>query len=185
VPGRLGMERRYSYFDHRGFRFAILDTNDVSTYAYASGTPEYAAATLELARLEAANVPQAKPWNGAIGAAQLAWLDRLCREAREQRLKVMVLAHHPLLPAATDLLWNAGEVLALIGRHPQVVAWLNGHNHRGALAEAGGVPLLTMHGMVETPDTTAFATAQVLDDRMIIAGHGREPSRELVFRKTA
>jgi hypothetical protein len=184
VPGRLGMEKRYSYFDHRGFRFAVLDTNDVSTYAHAPNTPEHAAATAELARLEATNLPQAKPWNGAVGETQFAWLDRLCREAGEQRLKVILLAHHPLLPAATDLLWNASEVLALIARHPHVVAWLNGHNHRGALAEAAGVPLLTMHGMVETPDTTAFATARILNDRMIIAGHGRELSREFVFRKT-
>jgi hypothetical protein len=36
--------------------------------------------------------------------------------------------------------------------------------------------------MVETPDTTAFATATILPDRMFITGHGREPSRELVFR---
>jgi hypothetical protein len=39
-----------------------------------------------------------------------------------------------------------------------------------------------MHGMVETADTTAFATARVLPDRLILEGHGREPSRELKFR---
>lgn len=182
VPGRLGRARRYSSFDHRGFRFAVLDTNDVSTYAHAPGTPEHAAATAELARLQTANVPQAKAWNGGIGAAQLDWLDGVCRDAGRERLKVIVLAHHPLLPASADVLWNASEVLALIDRHPPVVAWLNGHNHAGAFAEHHGVPLVTLHGMVDTPDTTAFATARILADRMILTGHGREPSRELVFR---
>jgi hypothetical protein len=38
--------------------------------------------------------------------------------------------------------------------------------------------------MVETLATTAFATAQVLPDRLVLTGHGREPSRELVFRTT-
>jgi hypothetical protein len=39
-----------------------------------------------------------------------------------------------------------------------------------------------MHGMVETATTTAFATAKILPDRLVLTGHGREPSRELVFR---
>jgi len=182
VPGRLGLERRYSYFDHRGFRFVVLDTNDVSTYAHASETLEYKAAAAELARLQTAGVAQAKAWNGGIGAAQLAWLDGVLRDAATQRLKVIVLAHHPLLPASADVLWNSEQVLALIGRHRVVVAWLNGHNHAGAFAEYLGVPLVTMHGMVDTPDTTAFATAKVLPDRLLITGHGREPSRELIFR---
>ena len=184
VPGRMGMERRYSFFDHRGFRFAILDTNDVSTYAHAPGTPENTVAVAELARLQAAKLPQAKPWNGGLGAAQLAWLDRACREAGTQRLKVIILAHHPVLPAAEHTLWNPADALALVERHRHVVAWLNGHNHAGAFAERGGVPFVTMRGMVETPDTTAFATARVFPDRLVLTGHGREPSRELVFRAT-
>jgi nucleoside phosphorylase len=73
-------------------------------------------------------------------------------------------------------------VLALLDRHPQVVAWLNGHNHAGAYGEYHGVPCLTLRGMVETADTTAFATARVLADRIVLTGHGREPSRELKFR---
>jgi manganese-dependent ADP-ribose/CDP-alcohol diphosphatase len=184
VPSRMGMERRYSHFDHRGFRFAILDTNDVSTYAHAPGTPENAAAATELARLEAAKRPQAQPWNGGIGAAQLSWLDRACSEAAARRLKVIILAHHPLLPAGAHTFWNPADVLPLVARHRHIVAWLNGHNHAGAFAGHDGVPCVTMRGMVETLATTAFATAQVLPDRLVLTGHGREPSRELVFRTT-
>ena len=183
VPGRLGLGQRYSFFDHRGFRFVTLDTNDVSTYAHVPDTPEHREATAELARLVAAKVPQAKPWNGGIGARQLGWLEGVLREAGEHRMKVIVLAHHPLLPVSADALWNSDAVLALLDRHSCVVAWLNGHNHAGAFADYHGVPLLTMHGMVDTPDTTAFATAQIFADRMLITGHGREPSRELVFRR--
>jgi hypothetical protein len=63
-----------------------------------------------------------------------------------------------------------------------VVAWFNGHHHAGGFAQVEGLPCVTFHGMVETPDTNAFATARFLADRMILAGHGREPSRELIFR---
>lgn len=182
VPQRLGMAWRHGAFEHDGFRFVVLDTNDVSVYAHAAGTSERSAAEKELARVQAAKLRQAKPWNGAIGAAQLAWLERTCAEARERRQNVIVLAHHPVFPEDPHNLWNAREVLAALDRHPNVVAWLNGHNHAGAFAERNGVPFVTLRGMVETADTTAFATAKILADRLVIAGEGREPSRELRLR---
>ena len=182
VPQRMGMAWRYGTFDHAGFRFVVLDTNDVSTYAHAAGTPGRSAAAAELARLQAAKVEQAKPWNGGVGPAQLAWLERTCSEARETRRKVIIFAHHPVLPEGAHNVWNANEVLAVIDRHPQVVAWINGHNHAGAFGERNGMPFLTLHGMVETSDTTAFATAKILADRIVLHGHGREPSREMKFR---
>lgn len=182
VPQRLGMTARYGSFEHGAFRFVVLDTNDVSVYAHAAGTPEKAGAERELARVTAARLRQAQAWNGALGPAQLAWLDRTCAAARTAGRKVIVLAHHPVFPDNVHNLWNADEVLALLDRHPHVVAWLNGHNHAGAYAERNGVPYLTLRGMVETPATTAFATARVLDDRLVLTGHGREPAREMRFR---
>jgi manganese-dependent ADP-ribose/CDP-alcohol diphosphatase len=182
VPMRMGMAWKYGSFEHGEFRFVVLDTNDVSTYAYAAGAAERALAERELARLQAANVRQAKPWNGGLGNAQLTWLERTLADARNARQKVIIVAHHPVLPANEHNLWNADEVLALIDRHPHVVGWINGHNHAGAFGERGGVPYVTMRGMVETRDTTAYATARILPDRMVLTGHGREPSRELVFR---
>jgi hypothetical protein len=112
----------------------------------------------------------------------MTWFDRTCAEARAARRKVIVLAHHPVFPANEHNLWNADEVLALMDRHRHVVAWINGHNHAGAFGEQNGVPCVTMRGMVETRDTTAYATARVLSDRIVLTGHGREPSRELKFR---
>jgi manganese-dependent ADP-ribose/CDP-alcohol diphosphatase len=182
VPERMGMPWRYGSFEHGGFTFAILDTNDVSVYAHPAGTAEKQAAEKQLAEAEAANLLQAKPWNGAIGAAQLAWLDRICAEAQAARRKVIIFAHHPVFPDNPHNLWNATEVLALIDQHANVVAWINGHNHAGAFGERNGIPYVTMHGMVETVDATAFATARMLPDRIVLAGHGREPSRELRFR---
>lgn len=182
VPARLGMAWRYGSFEYADFRFVVLDTNDVSVYAHPAGSPERNAAAEELARLQAAKVRQAKPWNGAMSGEQLAWLDQTCADAREKRLKVIVLAHHPVFPDGDHNVWNAADVLAVIDRHPQVVAWLNGHNHAGAFGERNGVPFLTMRGMVETPGTSAFATARVLSDRIVLTGHGREPAREMKFR---
>jgi hypothetical protein len=183
VPERMGMRWRHGAVDHREFKFLILDTNDVSTYAHAPGTSARSAAEVELARLVREQMPQAKPWNGGIGAAQLAWLDRSCATARTEGRNVVIFAHHPVAPDGAHNVWNSAAVLAVIRRHPHVVAWFNGHNHAGAFAEVDGVPFVTLQGMVETPDTTAFATARLLEDRIVLTGHGREPSRELVFRK--
>ncbi len=182
VPTRMGMPLRYHFFDEEGFRFVILDTNDVSTYAHATGTPAHKAAAAELERLVAANVVQAKPWNGGLGVAQLTWLERTCGNAAAAGRKVILLAHHPVAPAEQHNLWNADQVLAIVSRHRNVVAWFNGHNHAGHYAVVDGVPFVTLRGMVETENTTAFVTAQFLPDRIVLTGHGREPSRELVFR---
>lgn len=182
VPKRLGMAWRYGSFVHASFCFVVLDTNDVSTYAHAAGTPEKANAERELTRVKEAKLRQAQPWNGAIGPAQLAWFDRTCAEARAAGQKVIILAHHPVFPDNEHNLWNAAEVLAMLDRHPHVVAWINGHNHAGNFGERNGVPFVTMRGMVETSNTTAFATAKVLSDRIVLTGHGREPSREIIFR---
>jgi hypothetical protein len=184
VPRRLGLERRYSCFDGAGFRFVILDTTENSTYAHAAGSPEHKAALAELERLQAENRPQAQPWNSGIGAAQLAWFDATCRGAGEAGLRVIVLAHHPVLPESGYTLWNNQAVLEIIDRHPHIVGWFNGHHHAGAYADRNGVFFLTLHGMVDTPDTSAYAVACFHPDRIELTGHGREPSRELMIRKS-
>lgn len=182
VPGLLGMSERYRSFDHRGFCFVLLDTNAVSTYATAEGSAEKSAAAAELDRLKAARRPQAQSWNGGLGSRQLAWMERVFSAARVRGHKVIVLAHHPVAPDGAYLFWDAPEALALLARHRHVVAWFNGHNHDGAFAQVDGLPCVTLHGMVETPDTNAYAFLRIHRDRILVRGVGREPSRELLFR---
>ncbi|HEY6229173.1 MAG TPA: phosphatase, partial [Verrucomicrobiae bacterium] len=90
---------------------------------------------------------------------------------------------HPIFPFPNNHNeWNSDALLQLVNRNRNIVAWINGHNHAGAYALRDGVPFITMHGMVETPNTNAFATAEIFSDRLVIAGKGREPSREIKFR---
>jgi 3',5'-cyclic AMP phosphodiesterase CpdA len=182
VDARLGIAARHRFFDRPGFRFVVLDTGAVSTYASLVGTPERSAATAELARVKARRLPQAQDWNGAVGPKQLAWFEGVAADAARLGLKVVVFAHHPVAPVGVYDAWDATEVLAALGRHRNVVAWFNGHNHAGGFAEVEGLPCVTFHGMVETSDRNAFATARFLADRVILTGHGREASRELIFR---
>ena len=182
VPALLSLLARHGSFDLPGWRCLLLDTNDVSRYAHPAGSPARVQAERELARLTAARVRQAKPWNGGMGPGQLRWFEAECAAARREGRRVLVLSHHPVWPAGDHCAWNAEEVLAAVDRHPNIAAWCNGHHHAGALGERNGVPYLTLRGMVETADSTAYAVATLHADRLILEGRGREPSRELALR---
>lgn len=182
VPGRLGLTKRYYHFDRHGFRFIVLDTTELGPYAHPSGSPGHGTATAALEKAVKAGLPQAKPWNGGPGSDQMLWLDRQCAEAAEQKLKVILLSHHPVFPGNALNIWNSEALLALTARYPQVVASFHGHNHEGNFGVSDGLPFVNLRGMVETADTTAYATATLYADRLVLNGQGREPSRELVFR---
>ncbi len=41
VPARLGMPARYYSFERHGWLFLVTDGNDLSSYAWPQGSPEY------------------------------------------------------------------------------------------------------------------------------------------------
>ncbi len=183
VPARLGLTRRYHSITQSGFCFLMLDTNDVSLYAQPASAPETRVALQALNRLAATRVIHAQPWNGAVGPAQLDWLDETCRKAAAEKQKVIIFSHHPVLPSPHNRnAWNSDALASRGALHPNIVAWISGHNHAGAYELRGGLPFITLKGMVETQDTNAFATARLFADRLELTGHGREISREIPFR---
>lgn len=174
VPAKLGMPARYYDFVFGGWRFVVLDGNDISFLANRADSPEYgrAAAYYERRHL------QSPRWNGALGPAQLAWLERVLEEASRERQQVIVCCHFPIYPENPHNLWNAAEVRALLERHPCVAAYLCGHNHAGNYAARSGIHYLTFKGMVDTEET-AYAVVRVRSHRLEVNGFGREPDRIL------
>ncbi|MFJ9115623.1 TIGR03767 family metallophosphoesterase [Streptomyces sp. NPDC102394] len=88
-------------------------------------------------------------YEGSIGTAQLNWLDRQLRDNKDSY--AIVFSHHtsktmtntghadPSRP--NERRHNGQEVLALLGRHANVLAWVNGHIHRNDItphATSGG-----------------------------------------------
>ncbi len=183
VPRLLGLRRRYYLWNLGKWCLVVLDTNEVSTYSHPDGAKEQKQAVAELARMQAASAKNAQTWNGRPGDEQLRWFEKVCRKADRTGRRVIVFAHHPVFPGNEHNVWNDAEVLRVVERNPNVVAWINGHNHAGLYGEYAGVPFLTMKGMVETADQNAFAVARLYEDRLELTGHGREPSREMLFRK--
>lgn len=70
-------------------------------------------------------------YTGSVGRTQLRWLERTLREHRDDR--VLVFSHHTsrTTPEGGD------ELVALLRRNPQVVAWINGHSHRNEITPHG------------------------------------------------
>ncbi len=177
VPARMGLESRYYTFDHGTFRFVVIDGNDLSFHAHPEGSPEWRRS----ATYYKASGTDSPKWNGALGLEQMEWLDRTLEQADEAGQRAFVLCHFPVFPANVHNLWNAAQVLRVLESHDSFVAYLNGHNHAGNLGERAGRPYVTFHGMVDT-ETSAFAVVSLFEDRMEVAGFGRQPDHQLALR---
>ena len=173
---RLGMPGPYYDFRVGSCRFLILDGNEVSVYGTAPRTPARRTAEERLAALEADGAARARTWNGAVGDAQLQWLRARLRDARAAGEPVVVFCHFPVYPDNVHNLWNCDAVRAAVTESGCVTAFLSGHNHAGLYAESQGVPFLTLPGMVETPDTTAYGSARLGGAGFTLEGVGRMQS---------
>ncbi|MEQ4209526.1 metallophosphoesterase [Actinopolymorpha sp. B9G3] len=180
----LRMPAPYHHFRRNGWRFVVVDTNDISLYANPKGSEKYELARAMLDRLTAEGAVNAQTWNGAVGEEQLAWLRRVLDGARSRGERVVLNSHHPIYPKNVHNTWNDDELVDLVTSYDNVVAWFNGHNHHGNYGFAGGKHFVTFHGMVEL-DTNAYATVRVLEDRFEIDGYGREPDRIVPFGRPA
>lgn len=182
VQVKMGIKDPYYAFSKQGFRFVFLNGTEVSTFANPEGTNLHEEAKAILEEFKAKKRKNAQDWNAAIGSGQMNWLKKQLAEAGKAGEKVIISCHWPILPDNAHNLWNDQELLTLIdGYSDTVVAWFNGHNHAGNYAQRKGVHYLTVHGMVDTPDTNAYAVMDILPNALRINGSGREPDRVMMF----
>jgi 3',5'-cyclic AMP phosphodiesterase CpdA len=159
----------------------VIDGNDVSTFAPPSDDPRLEIAKERLAKLTAAGAPNAQSWNGSLSDEQFAWMETKIAEAKAANEKVIVLGHYPIYPVNEHNLWDSERIVELITSSDNVVAYFNGHNHMGNYGAIGNKHFVNFRGMVETADTTAYATIAVFDGKIEIKGVGREESRSLTI----
>lgn len=77
-------------------------------------------------------------YNGSIGTAQLKWLDQQLRDNKDAH--AVVFSHHTSQSMSNTAVvdpahpnerrHNGDELVALLGSHANVLAWVNGHIHR-------------------------------------------------------
>jgi len=183
VLRKLGLMSAYYSFAQDGWRFVVLDTQDVSVDGgWPAESDHYEQAEAWLEQLGKEGKPNAEPWNGGIGKAQKEWLSGQLAEASAKGEKVIVMGHIPILAAASGdwcLLYNHDEILQTLEHYQCVVAYLSGHDHGGGYAERNGIHHVTMQGMVEAGPESAYAIVTLFPDRIEIKGTGAVPSRTL------
>ncbi|MGF6172381.1 metallophosphoesterase [Ensifer sp. 4252] len=179
VFGRVGMPAPYLAFATAGWRFVLIDGNEVSLFAPPASDPRLTAAETWIETLKSQGADNAHPWNAALGDVQFAWLEETLRQAEAAGEQVVVMGHYPVYPANAHNMWDSQRIVDLFGRFENVVAYFCGHNHDGNYGLLDGTHFVNIKGMVETPDTTAYAIVEIHADRMEIRGYGRETDRTL------
>jgi len=177
VVEKMGLPSEYYDFSLKGWRFVVLNGNDVSFHAYPKGSDEYKMAETYYSE----NKISSPKWNGAMGSAQMQWLESVLAAATENKEKVILYSHFPIYPENVHNLWNAAEVLTMIEKYNVVKAYINGHNHEGNYDVKNGVHFITMKGMVDTEETS-YSIIKLSHEQLEIVGFGRESSKVLTLK---
>jgi manganese-dependent ADP-ribose/CDP-alcohol diphosphatase len=176
VPAKLGLKQRYYDFARKGWRFIVIDGNDISLYAWPKDDPRTKAAADYHKGLN----PRPPTWNGAVGDQQLKWIESKLQAATKAGERVMLFCHFPIYPKNGHNLWNDKVLTGLLARYPCVAAYLNGHNHAGNYGQRDNIHYLTLKGMVDTEESS-YSVIEVYPDRLSVKGFGRESNRSLSF----
>ncbi|XP_061666341.1 manganese-dependent ADP-ribose/CDP-alcohol diphosphatase [Syngnathoides biaculeatus] len=189
----------YSFSPCTGFTFVVVDAYDVSLLGVDEGSLQYRTAFTWIKRHNDNADLNSPPglydeleqrftkFNGGFSQAQLDWLDSVLSSADKKREKVTIVSHlpvHPFSTTPTCLAWNFDKLLSIIQSHSSVVCFIAGHDHDGGycLDKSTGVHHLTLKGVIETPpDSDAFGTVSVYEDRMVLNGVGRIPDIDMLF----
>jgi len=177
----LSMPDYYYSYSKKGWRFIVLDATDISFY---SSSLHKRDSSEVLPYFQAAEgKPNHHDWNGAVGDDQLNWLKQELKDADLRNQKVILFSHLPVLPRNNaHNLWNDEQIVDLIEDKPQVVAFINGHNHSGNYEYKEGINFITIHGMVDTR-ISSYAILEIFDDSLQLIGFGNQRTIPLIYER--
>ena len=162
----------YSYVK-KDWRFIVLDATDISFYGNAlhQRSIEEIDAYYKLAEGQQNH----HPWNSGIGKKQQDWMRLELEEAQSLNQKVILFSHMPLKPDHMTNLWNCREIAEIIESYPNVVAFINGHNHEGSHIFHNGIHYITIFGMLDT-EISSYGILNLYQDSIVINGYGNQMS---------
>ncbi|AQQ71754.1 cyclic 3',5'-adenosine monophosphate phosphodiesterase [Limihaloglobus sulfuriphilus] len=177
---RLSMDSNYYDFKRGGWRFIVIDTNEISVFSQPEGSEKYELARSILDNLKEQGSPKAVPWNATVSDEQLDWVDALLSEADNAGEPVVIFGHHPYVSRQESLTaLNNDKVVQVFESHPSFKAYICGHDHDGGYVYQNGRHYLTLNGLMSTPDTNAYAIMDFYPGRIVVNGFGRVDSREM------
>jgi len=172
----------YYHFSLKGWRFIVLDGNEISTFANLPGSQHYQLAEKLLHTMELEGKINGNFWNGGIGEEQLAWLEQILYKADQKEEKVIIFCHYPIYPVHRHNLLNAEEVLTLLKNYKGVKMWLNGHNHDGNYGFFEDIHFVNVKGLVEGEHDLVWSIVHLFPDHIEIIGYGKEISARLAIK---
>ena len=177
----LSMPDFYYSYVKKNWRFIVLDATDVSYYANAfqQRTIEEIDAYYKLAE----GKENHHPWNSGIGKKQQDWMVAELEEAQSLNQKVILFSHMPLRPEHMTNLWNYEEIAKIIEGFPNVVAFINGHNHEGGHVFHNGIHYITIFGMLDT-EISSYGILDIYQDSLVIKGYGNQKSLSLIIHSS-
>ena len=165
---------------YENFRFIFINGNEISTYI-SSNKASIKQANDSIALMKGKGEINAIDWNGGISIKQLLWIDNQVKEAAGRNEKVFLICHFPVVPQNIHNLLNYKEVLSVLEKYQNIIAWFNGHNHAGNYGNFNMIHFVTFKGMVETETNNSFAIVDVYKNKLWIRGFGREKSQILAY----
>jgi manganese-dependent ADP-ribose/CDP-alcohol diphosphatase len=91
------------------------------------------------------------------------------------------MCHFPIWPENEHNLLNYNDVLSILEKYDNIIAWFAGHNHPGNYGNFNMIHFVTMKGMVETEEANSCAIVEVYKNKIWIKGYGREKSQILAY----
>lgn len=180
LPVLTGSKKGYYSFVSGDFRFIFLNGNEISTYA-SSSAKEVNKGTEYLNKLKAAGEINSVEWNGGIGKDQIEWLEKELNEANTENQRVFLFCHFPVFPMNMHNLLNYNDILDILKKYNNIIAWFNGHNHAGNYGNFNMIHFVTFRGMVETATSGSYSIVDVYSNKIWIRGFGREKSQILAY----
>ena len=169
---KLSMPDYYYSYSKKGWRFIVLDAADYSYFSNPlhqndiSKIDSYFNNTIEETNKQS--------WNSAIGEEQQSWLKEELATAKSLNQKVILFSHLPVRPKGNaHNLWNDYEIVDIIENSPNVVAFINGHNHAGGYVYENGIHYVTLFGMVDT-QIGSYGILEIYKDNLILRGYGNQ-----------
>jgi predicted phosphodiesterase len=179
---KMDIKDRYYSIVKNKWRFIVLDGNDLSVHGALTDAKKHQTDSL-FNLLADKNMSNLEPWNGGLSLEQLRWVERELQQATANKERVGFYCHFPVVGISDHHnLWNYGQLLAIIDKYDCVKFYFNGHNHAGSYVQKNGVHYLNFKGMVDTKDTSSFATVAFRKDSLFVKGYGRELNRSLKIR---
>ena len=178
LPATYFTKPGYFAFTHKNFRFIFINGNEISTYSTEDESIIKKAETI-IDSIKNTGGNNAVEWNGAVSKNQLLWLDKKINDASLGNRKVILICHFPVYPENVHNLLNYKDVLSVISKYRNCIAWFNGHNHEGNYGKKGNTHYVTFKGMVETESLNSFARVDIYSNEISIIGSGRENNQIL------